>query len=65
MTLGEVKRFMEKTVILDGEEYILKGCMLFMNPTTYKFDYSVKIVSKRTNTVYWERLEKIEGKYDL
>ena len=62
MTLNEVKLFMEKTVVCDGEEYILKGCLLFLNPSTHKFDYSAKIVSKKTNTVYWELLEKIEGK---
>ena len=51
MTLREVKQFMDKTVVYDGDEYTLKACLMFLNPTTAEFSYSGEIVSIKTKSV--------------
>lgn len=62
MTLGEVKRFMEKPVLYDGEEYILKACIMFLHPVTFEFNYSGEIVSVKTRTVMRVPIDKINYK---
>ena len=61
MTLGEVKRFMNKRVLYDGDSYVLCACRLFLDPVYHEFKYSAEIVSVKTNAVMIVPLEKIEG----
>lgn len=60
MTLGEVKRFLNKTVLYDGDLYVMRACVLFLDNIYGEFCYSAEIVSIKTNTVMRVPLEKIK-----
>lgn len=51
MELSEIKKNMNKTVLYDGGEYILKACRLFLDHARPEFKYSAELVSKKTNTL--------------
>lgn len=59
MTLGEVKRHMNKRVLYDGDLYTLRACRMFLDPIRLEFRYSAEIVSVKTNTVICVPLDKI------
>ncbi len=59
MTLGEVKRHLNKTVIYDGNEYIFKACKLFLDPVHREFKYSAELTSVKTNAGMCVPLNKI------
>lgn len=62
MTLTEVKKNMEKTVLYDGDPYRLTACRMFIDPITKRFAYGGELVSMRTNTVIHAPLDKIKEK---
>jgi hypothetical protein len=61
MTLGEVKRFLNKKITYDGDPYMFQGCLLFLDEVHGEYRYSAKITSIKTRCVMWVPLEKIKG----
>lgn len=62
MTLGEVKRNLNKVVVYDGDEYIFKACRLFLDDIYGEFKYSAELASVKTRAWMHAPLEKIYAK---
>ena len=63
MNISEVKRNLERTVLYNGAEYILKGCIIRRN-TTGRFYYQAELMDTKAKTALDkidERRESIES----
>lgn len=65
MTLGEVKRYLNKVVVYDGDEYVFKACRLFLDEIHHEFKYSAELASVKTRCLICVPLEKVEKKDDF
>lgn len=62
MNISEVKRNLERTVLYNGTEYILKGCIIRQN-ITGQFYYQAEIKdSKADSSLIITELDKINEK---
>lgn len=60
MNISEVKRNLERTVLYNGAEYILKGCIIRQN-TTGQFYYQAELAdTKAKSSLIVTALDKID-----
>ena len=60
VNISEVKRNLEKTVLCNGAEYILKGCIIRRN-TTGRFYYQAELMdTKAKSSLIVTALDKID-----
>lgn len=60
MNISEVKRNLERTVLYNGAEYILKGCIIRRN-TTGRFYYQAELMdTKAKSSLIVTALDKID-----
>jgi hypothetical protein len=60
MTIGEVKKALNRTVRFRGAEYILTGCMLRKDKKTQQFFYQAELLDTTTNnSIVIARLEEV------
>ncbi len=50
MNISEVKRNLERTVLYNGTEYILKGCIIRRNTTTGQFYYQAELADAKAKS---------------
>lgn len=61
MNISEVKRNLERTVLYNGAEYILKGCIIRRNTTTGRFYYQAELMdTKAKSSLIVTALDKID-----
>lgn len=60
MNISEVKRNLERVVLYNGAEYVLKGCIIRRN-TTGRFYYQVELMDiKAKSSLIVTALDKID-----
>lgn len=61
MNISEVKRNLERTVLYNGAEYVLKGCIIRRNTTGRCFTYQVELMdTKAKSSLIVTALDKID-----
>lgn len=61
MNISEVKRNLERTVLYNGAEYILKGCIIRRNTTGRFYYYQAELMdTKAKSSLIVTALDKID-----